>query len=144
MGRQARPVDAARSRQQYSPMRMNIGVAPPGLDDTLIALADPTRRKLLERLAAGEARVTDLAAPFSIALNSVSKHLRMLERAGLVRRRVRGREHFLSLVDDPLAHAAAWIDAQRAAWSAQLRTLDAVARTSSTAASTSRSSGRRA
>jgi len=65
------------------------------LDDTLIALADETRRDILKRLAAGDARVTEIAAPFAISLNSVSKHIRILERAGLVRRRITGRDHFL-------------------------------------------------
>ena len=61
------------------------------LDDTLVALSDGTRRSILKRLAAGDARVTEIAAPFDISLNSVSKHVRLLERAGLVRRRVSGR-----------------------------------------------------
>src|SRR6185436_12531650 len=78
------------------------------LDDTLIALADETRRSILKRLAAGEARVTEVAAPFDISLNSVSKHIRILERAGLVRRRIAGRDHFLSLEPGPLDAAAAW------------------------------------
>ena len=76
------------------------------LDHTLSALADPTRRAILARLAAGEARVTDLAAPFPISLNSVSKHIRILERAELVRRRREGREHLLSLNPEPLDAAA--------------------------------------
>jgi DNA-binding transcriptional ArsR family regulator len=94
------------------------------LDHTLVALADPTRRGLLEQLSRGEARVTDLAAPYSISLNSVSKHIRLLERAGLVRRRVRGREHFLSFNAQPLDEAAAWIESQRALWLRRLRALD--------------------
>lgn len=94
------------------------------LDDTLIALADPTRRAILARLAQGEARVTDLAAPFDISLNSVSKHIRMLERANLVRRRKEGREHFLTFEPAPLDAAQAWIDAQKAAWSFRLQALD--------------------
>jgi DNA-binding transcriptional ArsR family regulator len=88
----------------------------PGLDATLAALADPTRRALLDRLAAGEARVTDLAAPFGMSLNAVSKHLRTLERAGLVRRRVAGREHFLSFDGRALDAAAAWIERRRDPW----------------------------
>ena len=83
------------------------------LDETLSALADPTRRAILSRLAQGEARVTDVARPFAISLNSVSKHIRMLERARLVRRRVEGREHFLALDPAPLDEASAWIDEQR-------------------------------
>jgi DNA-binding transcriptional ArsR family regulator len=94
------------------------------LDRTLAALADPTRRAILARLAQGEARVTDVARPFAISLNSVSKHIRMLERARLVRRRVEGREHFLALDPAPLDEAAAWIDAQRKLWTWRLGELE--------------------
>jgi DNA-binding transcriptional ArsR family regulator len=96
------------------------------LDDTLIALADPTRRAILHRLSKGEARVTDLAQPFEMSLNSVSKHIRMLERARLVRRRRAGREHLLSLNPRPLTEAAAWMAAQQAEWTARLDALDAL------------------
>jgi DNA-binding transcriptional ArsR family regulator len=96
------------------------------LDETLSALADPTRRAILARLAQGEARVTELAKPFPISLNSVSKHIRMLERADLVRRRRQGRDHFLTLNAAPLDEAAAWIDAQRALWRWRLGELDKV------------------
>jgi DNA-binding transcriptional ArsR family regulator len=98
------------------------------LDKTLMALADPTRRAILERLSKGESRVTELARPFAISLNAVSKHIRMLERANLVRRRCVGREHFLSLNREPLDEAAAWIEAQRAIWTARLDALDALLR----------------
>lgn|SRR5579884_3722149 len=98
---------------------------PSRLDQTLLALADPTRRAILRRLTEGEARVTDLARPFAVSLNSVSKHIRVLERAGLVRRRRAGREHFLSINPEPLDEAAAWIAAQRALWRARLDALDA-------------------
>ena len=96
------------------------------LDQTLIALADPTRRAILQQLSGGEARVTELAAPFDISLNSVSKHIRILERAILVTRRKSGREHFLALA--PAAHdeAAAWIENHRALWAARLNELDKV------------------
>ncbi len=97
-----------------------------GLDDTLIALADPTRRAILARLAAGEARVTDIAAPFPISLNSVSKHIRLLERAHLVRRRRAGREHFLRLDPRPLDRAAKWMNQQRASWAWRLDELDRI------------------
>lgn len=97
------------------------------LDATLTALADPTRRAILNRLAReGEARVTDVARPFAISLNSVSKHIRMLERAELVRRRVEGREHFLTLNPAPLDAAARWIEDQRALWIWRLGELDKV------------------
>jgi DNA-binding transcriptional ArsR family regulator len=94
------------------------------LDRTLVALADPTRRAILERLSQGEARVTELAEPFSISLNSVSKHIRMLERAELVRRRVAGKEHLLSFNRAPLEEAALWIEGQRALWTQRLQALD--------------------
>ncbi len=94
------------------------------LDDTLTALADPTRRAILARLGAGEARVTDLAAPFDISLNSVSKHIRILERADLVRRRRAGREHLLSFNPQPLDDAMAWIEGQRALMTRRLDALE--------------------
>ena len=98
------------------------------LDDTLVALADETRRQILKRLATGDARVTEVAAPFDISLNSVSKHIRILERAGLVRRRVDGRDHFLSLDHEPLDAAAAWLQRERAAWTTHLDRLEAALR----------------
>lgn len=99
---------------------------PPELDLILAALADPTRRALLERLAQGETRVTDLARPFGMSLNAVSKHVRVLERAGLVRRRRSGREHLLSLDLSPLHPLAAWIERRRSPWTARLDELDAL------------------
>jgi len=96
------------------------------LDQTLMALADPTRRAILERLSKGESRVTELAQPFAMSLNAVSKHIRILERARLVRRRCAGREHFLSLNRGPLDEAAAWIEAQRAIWTARLDALESL------------------
>jgi len=94
------------------------------LDNTMLALADPTRRAILHRLSNGEARVTELAAPFEISLNSVSKHIRMLERAQLVRRRKSGRDHFLSLNPKPLDQAALWIEQQRSLWNTRLDALE--------------------
>ena len=98
------------------------------LDETLIALADETRRKILRQLAAGEARVTEVAAPFDISLNSVSKHIRLLERAGLVRRRVAGRDHFLSLDPKPFDELSQWMARTREFWSARLDNLEAALR----------------
>ena len=98
------------------------------LDDTLVALADETRRSILKRLAGGEARVTEIAAPFDISLNSVSKHIRILERAGLVQRRIEGRDHFLSLDAAPLDAMAAWMQRERAAWTTRLDKLEATLR----------------
>src|SRR5476651_997836 len=96
------------------------------LDATLTAIADPTRRAILSRLAEGDARVTDIAAPFAISLNSVSKHIRMLERAALVRRRVEGREHILTLNPRGLDETARWIEDQRALWAWRLGELETV------------------
>jgi DNA-binding transcriptional ArsR family regulator len=94
------------------------------LDQTFVALADSTRRAILDRLSRGEARVTDLAAGFPISLNSVSKHIRLLERARLVRRRVVGRNHFLAVRPGSLEAAQAWIAQKTAFWQMQLEALD--------------------
>ena len=94
------------------------------LDRTYRALGDATRRRLLVTLGGGEARITDLAEPLPISFAAVARHVAVLERAGLVERRVRGREHWLSVRPDALAEAEAWIAHQRAFWS---RSADAVA-----------------
>ena len=94
------------------------------MDKLLGAVADSTRRAILARLAAGDARVTEVASEFPISLNSVSKHVRMLERAGLVRRTIRGRDHVLSLDAAPLADAAAWIAHYQRFWEERLEALD--------------------
>jgi len=111
------------------------------LDQTLMALADPTRRAILHRLSEGESRVTELARPFAISLNSVSKHIRVLERAHLVRRRRAGREHLLSLNPEPLDEAVAWIEAQRAIWVARLDSLDDLLQAEEHSASTPKQKG---
>ena len=98
------------------------------LDNTLIALADSTRRSILQRLAAGEARVTEVAAPFDISLNSVSKHIRLLERAGLVERRVAGRDHFLTLQRQPFDELTQWMLKTREFWNSRLDALEAALR----------------
>ena len=97
---------------------------PHELDRTLMALADPTRRAILDRLSRGEARVTELARPFAMSLNAVSKHIRVLEGADLVRRRRAGREHVLAINPRPLDEATAWIESRRALWAARLEALD--------------------
>jgi DNA-binding transcriptional ArsR family regulator len=96
------------------------------LSRTLLALADPTRRAILHRLAAGDARVTDLSAPFAMSLAAVSKHIRVLEQAGLVRRTVSGREHRLAFDSRPLAPVSEWIVAQRDVWERRLDALESV------------------
>ena len=87
------------------------------LDRTYAALADPTRRRLLETLRNGDARITDLAAPLPMSFAGVSRHVGVLEAAGLVRRERRGREHWLSVQPDGLAAARSWIDEQNDFWS---------------------------
>jgi DNA-binding transcriptional ArsR family regulator len=95
------------------------------LDRVFSAVADPTRRDILARLELTEARVTDLASAYPISLNSTSKHIRVLETAGLVHRTIHGREHILSLDAAPLADASQWIDHYRRFWTDQLAALDA-------------------
>lgn len=94
------------------------------LDRAFQALANRTRRKLIERLAEGEATVTELAEPFDMSLAAVSKHLAVLESAGLVRRRVQGREHHLSLDGTPMGAIQAWMIDYRRFWA---HSLDALA-----------------
>jgi DNA-binding transcriptional ArsR family regulator len=108
------------------------------LDQTLMALADPTRRAILQRLSRGEARVTELALPFDMSLNAVSKHIRILERAKLVRRRTAGREHFLSFNRNQLDEVANWIETQRAVWNARLDALEALLTAEDEAASSTK------
>jgi DNA-binding transcriptional ArsR family regulator len=95
------------------------------LDGVFNALCDPTRRAILARLSSGAARVTDVAGAFPISLNSISKHIRMLERAGLLRREVVGREHVLSLNATPLESAQQWIERYRVFWDDRLAALEA-------------------
>jgi DNA-binding transcriptional ArsR family regulator len=94
------------------------------LDHTMMALADPTRRAILKRLSQGEALVTELAKPFDMSLNAVSKHILILERAHLVVRRREGRKHHLSLNPEPLAAAADWIEHYRQVWELSFDRLD--------------------
>jgi DNA-binding transcriptional ArsR family regulator len=94
------------------------------LDAVFSALSDPTRRAILARLQHSDARVTDIAGEFPISLNSVSKHIRMLERARLLRRTVHGRDHLLSLNAAPLAEATAWMEHYRRFWQDGLAALE--------------------
>jgi DNA-binding transcriptional ArsR family regulator len=93
------------------------------LDVTFAALADPTRRRIVARLTRGETRVTDLALPFAMSLNAVSKHIKVLEGAGLVRRRRRGREHYLRLRARPLREVARWTSQYERFWNQRLDAL---------------------
>jgi DNA-binding transcriptional ArsR family regulator len=90
------------------------------LDQTMMALADPTRRAILKHLSQKEARITEIAQPFDMSLNAVSKHILILERARLVHRRRLGREHFISANPEPLNEAADWIDEYRRTWEERL------------------------
>ena len=94
------------------------------IDRTLAALAHPVRRAILERVMQKELRVTELAEPFDMSLNAVSKHIRMLERAGLVSRRRVWREHRVAFNSKPLEQVSAWIEKTRGFWSARLDALD--------------------
>jgi DNA-binding transcriptional ArsR family regulator len=95
------------------------------LDAVYAALSDGSRRSIVGRLAAeGELKVTDLARPFDISLNAVSKHIKVLEQAGLVRRRVSGRDHWLSLRSEPLATAHAWIGLYQRFWESRIDALE--------------------
>ena len=94
------------------------------MDRVLGAIADPTRRAILARLRRSDARITEVAAEFPISLNSVSKHVRKLESAGLVRRDIRGRDHVLALNAAPLAEAADWIAHYQRFWEDRLEALD--------------------
>jgi DNA-binding transcriptional ArsR family regulator len=114
--------------QLYSTSKLNNMKAETRLDVTLLALAHPVRRAIMHRLSRGEVRVTTLAKPFAMSLNAVSKHVRLLERARLVRRRRAGREHLLTVNPGPLDEAASWLSAQRAVWTNRLDALEAILR----------------
>src|ERR1700738_453551 len=95
------------------------------LDRTFAALADPTRRRILAHLARGNHRVTHLARPHAMSLPAVSKHLRVLEQAGLLRRRRYGRVHEMELNAKPLKKAARWVEEYRKFWEGSLDRLAA-------------------
>jgi DNA-binding transcriptional ArsR family regulator len=97
---------------------------PPHLDAVFRALADPTRRAMLRRLAEGERSIGELAAPFRMSFAGASKHVRALEGAGLVRRRVHGRTHLCRLEAAPLAEADEWLRFYRGFWGGRLDALE--------------------
>ena len=98
------------------------------LDQVFHALADPTRRAMLARLSEGERSVGELAAPFEMSLAAASKHIQTLERAGLVKRDVRGRTHVCALDPQPLADADAWLKHYARFWNERLDALEALLR----------------
>jgi DNA-binding transcriptional ArsR family regulator len=105
------------------------------LDRTFAALADPTRRRILTQLTRGDQRVTELAQPYDMSLPAISKHLRVLEKAGLLRRRRYGRVHEMKLEARPLKEAAQWVEKYRAFWEGSLdRLADYLEKTNRSAA----------
>jgi DNA-binding transcriptional ArsR family regulator len=96
------------------------------LDAAYSALASDVRRAIVAQLVERDRRVTELARPFDVTLQAISKHVRVLEAAGLVRRRIEGRDHWLSLDPEPLAAAGSWIETTRRFWESRLDALDAL------------------
>ena len=99
---------------------------PASLDSVFHALADPTRRAMLRSLAAGERHIGDLAAPCKMSFAAASKHVRVLESAGLVRRRVEGRRHVCRIEPSPLAAADKWLRYYKRFWNMRLCGLEAL------------------
>lgn len=100
------------------------------LDAVFAALADPTRRRILQDLARGEATVTELAEPHDMSLPAISKHLRVLEEAGLISRAIEGRVHRLQLNSKPMSEAFAWLELYRRFWEERFDALDKILTTS--------------
>ena len=98
------------------------------LDAVFAALADPTRRAIIERLSRREARVTEVAEPFSMSLNAVSKHIRVLEASGVVERRRKGRDHILSINTRSLDEVDGWIERTRRYWEKRLDAMERLLR----------------
>jgi DNA-binding transcriptional ArsR family regulator len=96
------------------------------LSMTFAALADPTRRAILARLASGETSVTELARPFNMSFSAVSKHLRVLERAGLITHTIDAQRRPRKLEAKPLAEAIEWLEGYRQFWEASYQRLDAL------------------
>ncbi len=95
------------------------------LTDVLNAISHPTRRAIIGQLAGGPARFLDVAARFDTALNAVTKHLKLLERANLIERRKQGREVFISLRAEPLRQVAGWVHEYERFWTGRLDTFEA-------------------
>src|SRR6202050_5639908 len=94
------------------------------IDRVAAAISDPTRRRIIERLARGPARISDVARPFSMSLTGFCKHVRVLERARLVRRTRQGRENTLELSAEPLRDVARWISRYERFWNTRLDRLE--------------------
>ena len=98
------------------------------LDAVFAALADPTRRAIIERLSRSEARVTEVAEPFDMSLNAVSKHIRVLEASGVIARHKKGRDHILSINTRSLDEIDGWIVRTRRYWDARLDAMEGLLR----------------
>ncbi len=109
------------ARAIFNPMVERV---PDSLDRVFRAVADPTRRAILERLRRKPATVTEIAKPFAVSLNAISKHLLVLERAGLIRREIAGREHHCHLQPEPLREAVNWLQRYQAFWEMRLDALE--------------------
>lgn len=101
-----------------------VNYEPPSLDQIFSALSDPTRRAILLRLTDGEATVSEVAEPFKMTAPAISKHLRVLEEAGLITRRKDGRTHYLHLKASALKDASDWLAHYKAFWEAQIDSLE--------------------
>ena len=97
---------------------------PEQLDNTFHAVADPTRRAILKMLSERPARVTEIAKSFPYSLNAISKHLKVLEQAGLIRREIKGRDHFCQLDPAPLQEASDWFATYRQFWEERLDAME--------------------
>lgn len=129
-------VDPPLNREHHSTMKLNH--VPKHFDRTLGALAHPTRRAILERVMTRERTVTELAAPFRMSLNAVSKHIRVLEKARLVRRRREWREHFVSFNPAPIEEVRSWMEEARKLWMFRLELLDDILKEEDSAAARSK------
>ncbi|HEV2442010.1 MAG TPA: metalloregulator ArsR/SmtB family transcription factor [Steroidobacteraceae bacterium] len=94
------------------------------LDAVFAALSDPTRRAIIDRLSRGEARVTEVAEPFHMSLNAVSKHIRVLEASGVIERHRKGRDHILSINTRSLDEVDDWIERTRCYWDERLNAME--------------------
>ena len=94
------------------------------LDRIFSALADPTRRAILRALSRRSATINEIAKPFPVSLNAISKHVMVLERAGLLRREIKGREHHCTIETNPLSDADAWLEYYRQFWEQRMDALE--------------------
>lgn len=113
-------------KQSSRPLIFNLMVeySQRALDNVFAAVADPTRRAILHGLARKPATIGEIARPFPVSFNAISKHVMVLERAGLIRREVRGREHLCRLEPRPLREATAWLEHYRQFWEIRLDALE--------------------